>query len=113
MLMASIEIKYLWDFIIGIMGLLGGTLAGLFMLGIFTRKVGVIHAWIGVIASICTLLYVKLGTDLNRLLYGVIGVMTCFVIACLFSRIFPTGIMKMAGLTIYDIPESQTNSESP
>ncbi|MHC4356297.1 MAG: sodium:solute symporter family protein, partial [Planctomycetota bacterium] len=113
MLMASIEIKYLWDFFLGIMGLLGGTLAGLFILGIFTRKVSVIHAWIGVIASICTLLYVKLGTDLNSLLYGVIGVTTCFVTACLFSRILPTGIMEMAGLTIYDIPASQTNPKSP
>ena len=95
------------------MGLLGGTLAGLFMLGIFTQKVGVVHAWIGAIASICTLLYVKLGTDLNSLLYGAIGVTTCFVIACLFSRILPTRIMEMAGLTIYDVPESQTNSKSP
>ncbi len=112
MLMASIEIKFLWDFFIGIMGLLGGTLAGLFMLGIFTRKVSVIHAWIGAIASICTLLYVKLGTDLNGLLYGVIGVTTCFVIACLFSRILPTGIMKMTGLTIYDVPNSRSNSRS-
>jgi Na+/proline symporter len=113
MLMASIEIKYLWDFFIGIMGLLGGTLAGLFMLGIFTRKVSVIHAWIGAIASIGTLLYVKLGTDLNGLLYGVIGVTTCFVIACIFSIILPTGIMKTAGLTIYDVPGSQNNSKSP
>ncbi|NIP55207.1 MAG: sodium/solute symporter, partial [Phycisphaerae bacterium] len=112
MLMASIEIKFLWDFFIGIMGLLGGTLAGLFMLGIFTRKVSVIHAWIGAIASIGTLLYVKLGTDLNGLLYGVIGVTTCFVIACLFSRILPTGIMKMTGLTIYDVPDSRSNSKS-
>jgi SSS family transporter len=110
MLMASIEIKYLWDFFIGIMGLLGGTLAGLFMLGIFTRKVGVLHAWIGAVASICTLLYVKLGTDLNGLLYGVIGVTTCFVIACLFSIILPTRITNITGLTIYDVPESQTNS---
>jgi len=113
MLMASIEIRYLWDFFLGIMGLLGGTLAGLFMLGIFTRKVGVLHAWIGAVASICTLLYVKLGTDLNGLLYGVIGVMTCFVIACLFSIILPTGIMETAGLTIYDVPVSQNNSKSP
>ena len=113
MLMASIEIKYLWDFSLGIMGLLGGTLAGLFMLGIFTRKVGVLHAWIGAITSFFTLLYVKLGTDLNGLLYGVIGVTTCFVTACLLSRILPTKITKMAGLTIYDVPVSQTNSKSP
>jgi len=89
MLMASIEIKYLWDFFLGFMGLLGGTLAGLFMLGIFTKRVGAAHAWFGATASMGMLLYVKLATDLNSLLYGAIGVITCFSAACLFSRIMP------------------------
>jgi len=85
MLMASIEIKYLWDFFLGFMGLLGGTLAGLFMLGIFTKRVGATGAWIGAVVSMGMLVYVKLATDLNSLLYGAIGVITCFSAACLWS----------------------------
>ena len=105
MLMASMEIKYLWDFFLGIMGLLGGTLAGLFMLGVFTRKVGAIHAWIGSAASIGLLLFVKLQTDLNSLLYGAIGVVTCFCVACLFGVIMPTKAEGKPGLSIHDIPK--------
>jgi hypothetical protein len=105
MLLASIEIKYLWDFFLGIMGLLGGTLAGLFMLGIFTQRVGTIHAWIGAVASIGMLLYVKLATDLNSLLYGAIGVITCFSVACLSSMIIPTKVERLTGLNIYNVPK--------
>ncbi|MHC4460971.1 MAG: sodium:solute symporter family protein [Planctomycetota bacterium] len=97
MLMASIEIKYLWDFFIGFMGLLGGTLGGLFMLAIFTKRVGPTHAWIGAVASIGTLLYVKLATDLNSLLYGAIGVITCFSVAYLSSMITPTKVERVTG----------------
>ncbi len=97
MLMASIEIQYLWDFFLGFMGLLGGTLAGLFMLGIFTQRVGATHAWIGAIASTGMLLYVKLATDLNSLLYGAIGTLTCFSVACLWSTITPTKVERVTG----------------
>ncbi|MHC4616195.1 MAG: sodium:solute symporter family protein [Planctomycetota bacterium] len=107
MLLASIEIKYLWDFFLGIMGLLGGTLAGLFMLGIFTQRIGATHAWIGAIASIGTLLYVKLATDLNSLLYGAIGAITCFSVACLSSTITPAKVKRLTSLNIYNVPKSE------
>jgi SSS family solute:Na+ symporter len=103
MLLASIEIQYLWDFFLGIMGLLGGTLAGLFMLGIFTQRVGTFHAWIGATVSIGLLLYVKLETGLNNLLYGAIGSITCFIVAFIFSVIIPTKINHQSGLNIYNV----------
>jgi SSS family transporter len=106
MLLASIEIKYLWDFFLGIMGLLGGTLAGLFMLGIFTQRVGTAHAWIGAVASIGMLLYVKLAMGLNSLLYGAIGSLTCFSVAYLFSMIIPIKIENRTGLNIYNVPKA-------
>jgi SSS family transporter len=106
MLLASIEIQYLWDFFLGIMGLLGGTLAGLFILGIFTQRVATFHAWIGAIISIAVLLYVKLATDLNSLLFGAIGSTTCFTVALIFSVIKPTKIKYQSGLNIYNIPKA-------
>ncbi len=106
MLLASIEIQYLWDFFLGIMGLLGGTLAGLFMLGIFTRRIATAHAWIGAVASIGILLYVKLATELNNLLYGAIGAITCFAVAFLSGIIKPTRIEHRAGLNIYNVPKA-------
>jgi len=99
MLMAAAEVEYLWDFFLGIMGLFGGTLAGLFMLAIFTKKVHTFHAWLGAVASISVLLYVKLATDLNSLLYGAVGVTTCFLISFLSSRIWPANVKAAPDLS--------------
>ncbi|MEN6426228.1 MAG: sodium:solute symporter [Phycisphaerales bacterium] len=89
-LMATVQVEYLWDLFLGIMGLFGGTLAGLFLLGIFTEKVRTLHAWFGAVTSVAVLLYVKLGTNLNGLLYGAIGVAVCFLTAVAASRILPS-----------------------
>ena len=92
MFMAAANVEYLWDFFLGIMGLFGGTLAGLFMLAIFTKKVQTLHAWLGTVASLSVLLYIKLETNLNGLLYGAIGVATCFLTGLLTSQIRPINI---------------------
>ena len=99
MLMAAAQVEYLWDLFLGIMGLFGGTLAGLFMLAILTRKVHTLHAWLGAVASISALLYVKLATELNGLLYGVIGVATCFLAGFLSSRILPVNVRSAPDLS--------------
>ncbi|MCP4256607.1 MAG: sodium/solute symporter [Planctomycetes bacterium] len=83
--MASIDIRYLWDFFLGILGLLGGTLAGIFALGIFVPRVRTWHVWVGTSVSIGVLLYVQLQTNLNSLLYGAIGVFVCCLVALLCS----------------------------
>ncbi len=88
-LMAAAQVEYLWDLFLGIMGLFGGTLAGLFLLGIFTKKVRTAHAWVGAAAGVAALLYVKLATHLNGLLYGAIGVAVCFLVAVVASRVRP------------------------
>jgi Na+/proline symporter len=100
MLMAAAQVEYLWDFFLGIMGLFGGTLAGLFMLAIFTKKVQTLDAWLGAAASLSVLLYVKLATDLNGLLYGFIGVVTCFLTGILSSRIKPVNMKNSSELTV-------------
>jgi len=87
--MVTAEIEYLWDYFLGVMGLLGGTLAGLFALGVFTTRVQARHAWLGVATSMGVLLYVRLCTGLNALLYGAIGVVTCFAVGCLAGRVWP------------------------
>jgi SSS family solute:Na+ symporter len=89
--MASINIRFLWDFFLGILGLLGGTLAGLFALGIFVPRVRTWHVWIGALVSIGVLLYVKLQTSLNSLLYGAIGFLVCFLAALLCSFLTRSG----------------------
>jgi SSS family transporter len=89
--MASINIRFLLDFFLGILGLLGGTLAGVFMLGILVPRVHTLHVWFGVLVSIFVLLYVKMQTNLNGLLYGAIGFLICCLVAILCSLLAHLG----------------------
>lgn len=89
MLMATVDIRFLWDLIQAVLGLFLGTVGGLFTLGILTKRVGTLHAWAGVIVSVMLLAYVKTSTDANGLLYGAISVVSCLVVGLLVSMIFP------------------------
>jgi len=101
LLMAAAQVEYLWDLFLGIMGLFGGTLAGLFVLAVFTKKVHTRHAWLGSVASIGVLLYVKFATDINGLLYGAIGVTTCLLTGLVSSRIWPVDKKMICEITGY------------
>ncbi len=103
MLMASVEIKFLWDHFMNLMGLLGGTLAGLFALGIFTRRPAAVHAWIGAAASFGALAYVRFATQLSGLLYAAIGIGVCFAVGLFAGMIFPARAKDVVGLTIYTV----------
>lgn len=87
--MATADIRFLWDFFISLMGLFGGTLAGLFALGVFVGRAGALHAWCGVVASLALLVFVRSSTDLHPLLYGVIGTGTCLGVGALASLALP------------------------
>jgi SSS family transporter len=100
LVMAAAHVEHLWDLFLGILGLTGGTLAGLFLLGISTKTVRTPHAWLGVLAAVAALVYVKLATNLNGLLYGAIGVTVCFLTALAASRIRPAKSHRVA----YGVP---------
>jgi Na+/proline symporter len=96
MLMATADIRFLWDFFIGLMGLFGGTLAGLFALGIFVPRTGAVHAWCGAAASLALLVVVRSSTDLHPLLYGVIGTGTCMAVGAIASLALPGKVRARA-----------------
>ena len=77
-IMSSMDIGHMFDFLIGLMGLIASPLAGLFLLGLLTKKANATHAWIGVICSLIAIVFVKYFTDLNGLLFGFVGIGICF-----------------------------------
>lgn len=87
--LATFQIGSLWDTFLALVGLLGGTMAGLFALAVFTTRPAALHAWIGAAASAATLLYVHLFTEIHGLMYAPIGVTTCFIVGWLASYILP------------------------
>jgi SSS family transporter len=100
MLMATFDIKSLWELFLALIGLLGGTLAGLFALGIFTRRAAGVHAWIGAIASAAVLIYAQCFTQASGLLYAAIGATSCFVVGWLVSWLVPAKACT-DGLTLF------------
>jgi SSS family solute:Na+ symporter len=83
--MATVRVPHLWDLFVTLMGLLGGPLAGVFFLAVFTRQVQATHAWVGVGAAIAAVAALTFGTTANGLLAGPVGQVTC-VVAALVAR---------------------------
>ena len=96
---ASQDSKNLWDTLMGYVGLILGTLGGLFTLAIFTNRTSSIHAWIGVIAAVLALYIFKFHTDYHLLMIGAVGTASCFFTGWLASLIIPRKTKDLAGLT--------------
>ncbi|HRR34492.1 MAG TPA: sodium/solute symporter [Kiritimatiellia bacterium] len=99
LVLANLNLASLWDAYNSLIGLAASGLAGLFALGIFTRRAGGIAAFCGAAASIVALAFVQRYSDLHFFLYAGIGMLTCFVIGWLAGFIFPSK-KDLAGLTL-------------
>ena len=86
-IMSTMDTGHIFDFLIGLMGLIASPLAGLFLLGLFAKKPKANHAWIGVICSLIAIVFAKYFTDLNGLLFGLVGIGVCFGVG-LFTSLF-------------------------
>ena len=101
--LAGAGVQSLFDQFLQIMGLLGGTLAGLFALGIFTRRASAAGATVGAATSLALLAWVALATDLSGLLYAAIAVTSCVGVGWLASLALPRPEGSLEGLTIYTL----------
>ncbi|MGE0100982.1 MAG: sodium/solute symporter [Blastocatellales bacterium] len=103
LLMATFEIKSLWDLFLQVLGLFGGGLAGVFMLGIFTRRAHGKGAVLGVIAGAIVLFLVQRYTRIHFFLYAATGIVTCLAVGYAASLLIPSARKSLEGLTIYTI----------
>jgi len=106
LLFASSDIKSLWDSFMAILGLFGGSMGGLFLLGIFTKRTNAPGAVIGAIMGALGLAIVEQRTEISFLLYATIGIVFCFIIGYLTSFIIPAKRNSIDGLTIYTLKKS-------
>jgi len=79
----------LWAVFLQSLGLFGGGLAGIFALGIFTRRAHGTGALIGFAGSAIVLAIVQQRTPLHFLLYAGIGTISAFVLGYLASLVWP------------------------
>lgn len=100
MVLATYEIRYLFDFFQKVMGLFGGGLAGVFLLAVFTQRANATGALVGLVAGSAATLAVVFFTATHFLLYAVVGACTCFGVGYLVSCITGGEVRNLAGLTL-------------
>ncbi|MEN6384201.1 MAG: sodium/solute symporter [Phycisphaerales bacterium] len=102
--MVKSSIISLWDAFTEIIGLIGGALAGLFVLGAFSKRANGKGALIAAAITIVILYYVQNYTHLHFFVYASIGLASCFVFGNIFSVFFkPASNEQLDGLTIYSL----------
>ena len=89
LLMATWNILSLLDYFNTILGLLSSGIGGLFLIGIFFKRVGGVAALIGFFTGEAVVFWLNFCTDISFLLYGFIGMFVCVVVGLVLS-IFPT-----------------------
>jgi len=108
---AGAEIKSLWDLFLALLGMLGGGLAGVFALGVFTRRANGPGALLGIICSTAVLYLVKQHTQTHFLLYGAIGIITCVSVG--YIAALAMGSKPCAReLTVYGIARNNPSTGS-
>ncbi|MDN3687048.1 sodium:solute symporter family transporter [Cyclobacterium jeungdonense] len=103
MWIAVSEVGFIFDLFQKLLGMIGGSLAGVFVLAIFSQKANATGVIIGTISgAFCTFLVSRF-TDINGYLYGAIGVLSCVLIGYTFSLLFPKGKSQPQGFTYKSI----------
>ena len=103
LLMATWDIKSLWDQLNTFIGLFAGGLGGLFLLGMFTRKTNGTGAVAGLVASAVVQFIVKAYTPVSFLLYTFTGMASCIIIGYVISLLVKQPPKDLNRLTIHTI----------
>ena len=101
--MAFLDSASMWDQYSKIIGLFGGGLAGLFAVGIFTRRTTALGAILGFLGSAVLLFCIRSYTPVHFFLYPTIGLGGCFLIGYTASLVIPAGRRELAGLTLFTL----------
>lgn len=96
---AALDIEFIFDLFQEVLGIVAGSLAGVFILGIFTKKANAFGVITGVVASALVAFLVRTNTSISLYLYGAISVVTCVVVGYMISRLVPQPKKNLNGLT--------------
>lgn len=113
LLMATFDVASAWEAFLGLVALTGSALAGLFALGIFSRRAHGLGAVLGAVASVSLLVYVQRYTGLHIFTYGAIGMLTCVGVGWLASVLIPLPTKNLDGLTLHTTRDRPTVQTAP
>lgn len=110
LMMATWDIKSLWDEFQRILGLILGGIGGLFFLGLMTKRANGIGAMIGLLSSVLVQIWLSQKNTVHLLLFATTGFVSCFVIGYVVSLMIPQREKNISHLTIYSLWERKTDS---
>jgi SSS family transporter len=95
----------LWDEFLKLIALLGGGFAGVFALGLLTRRANSVGAIAGALASIPITWWVQHRTGVSVFAHGFVAIGACVVIGYAVSLLFPSRrpAKELSGLTLWDV----------
>lgn len=88
------------SFLTGI-GLFMGVLAGLFLLGMLTRRANGAGALVGALLAFISLILLRSSNVIHWLLFAPLGILLCFASGYLVSLLIPVKQQSLNGLTVY------------
>jgi solute:Na+ symporter, SSS family len=88
LMMATMDVKSLWDEFQKILGLVIGSLGGVFLLGILTKRANSPGVLIGIACSIAVQILVAIHEPVHLIAYAATGVVSCFVAGYIASLFF-------------------------
>jgi cyclically-permuted mutarotase family protein len=103
MLMATWNILSLFDYFNYILGLLASGLGGLFVMGIFMKRIRSKAALIGFFTGTLILVALSQYTKVHFLLFGFIGMFSSVIIGLIASFIIPEKEKDLDGLTVHSL----------
>ena len=101
--LAHADVRSLWEIFIAVLGLFGGTISGLFLLGVFSRRAHGTGALVGASGSVVLVAYAYLSGALVFWWYSVVGVVSCVVLGWAASLLLPGPRMAPEGTTIHTL----------
>jgi Na+/proline symporter len=88
---------------VGVMGVIMGSITGLFVLGIFTRRANGVGSLIGAVCGAVIQILVSQFTKVHFFLYMGVGVVCTSVIGYAASLLIPVAKRPIEGLTLYTV----------
>lgn len=103
LMMATWDIKSLWDEFQRILGLILGGIGGLFFLGLLTKRANGTGAMVGLLGSILVQVWLSQKGYVHLLLYAATGFISCFILGYVASLLIPVKYKDISHLTIYSL----------
>ncbi len=100
LLLASFEIRFLFDFFQRVLGLCGGGVAGVFALAVFAPRCNATGALAGLLSGAAATLAVAFLTETHFLLFAAVGSVSCFVVGLVVSACTGGEQRDLSGLTL-------------